>query len=266
MVKISILADNRVAALAPKGLRGEWGFAAAVDDVLFDTGQTGIVPENAARMGINFDFETVVLSHSHYDHTGGLPDALGQLDDPTLYCHPSVWTRRRLDHDGRRREIGLPYTRETIADQATIVEHTEPVEVAENIYALGEIPRPHPDAAIGMIEADGTLEDDPVRDDQALVVDRDDGLALVLGCGHAGLQNTIEYAESEFEKEVRAVIGGTHLIAFDDETVHQIADDLEGQLELFAGTHCTGADAERIFAQRFPDAFESVGVGSTLAV
>lgn len=266
MVKISILADNRVATLEPKGLRGEWGFAAAVGDVLFDTGQTGVVPENAARMGLDFDFETIVLSHSHYDHAGGLTDAIGRLNDPTLYCHPSVWTPRQLDHNGRRREIGLPYARETVADKATIVEHTDPVEIAEDVYALGEIPRPNPDAAIGMVESDGTLEEDPIYDDQALVVDRDSGLALVLGCGHAGLQNTIEYAESEFGKDVRAVVGGTHLIAFDDEAIHRIADDLEGQLELFAGTHCTGADAERIFARRFPEAFRSVGVGSTLEV
>lgn len=266
MTKISILADNRVAELAPKGLRGEWGFAAAVDDVLFDTGQTGIVPDNAGRMGVSFDFDTIVLSHSHYDHTGGLEAALERLDNPTIYCHPSVWESRYLDHDGDTRHIGLPYARETVADQATIVEHTEPVEVSDGIYALGEIPRPHPDAAIGTIETDGERVEDAVYDDQALAIEIDTGLALVLGCGHAGLENTIDYAESTLDADVRAIIGGTHLIAFDEPTVHAIADDLDGQLELFGGTHCTGADAERIFADRFPDAFESVGVGSVLTV
>ncbi|XGI84375.1 MBL fold metallo-hydrolase [Halorutilales archaeon Cl-col2-1] len=266
MVEISVLADNTVSELAPKGLRGEWGFSAAVGDVLFDTGQTGVVPENADRMGVEFDFETVVLSHSHYDHTGGLDKALGSLENPTVYCHPSVWKPRYVDHDGERRYIGFPYKREKIEDVAAIVEHTEPVEVSPGIHALGEIPREYPDATMGMVEDESGLHDDDILDDQALAVEAEDGIAVVLGCGHSGLRNTVEYAESVLDDEVRYIVGGTHLVAFEDERVHEIADWLEGRLDLFGGTHCTGADAERIFAERFPEAFESVGVGSVLEV
>lgn len=265
MSKIAVLADNRVAEPVPKGLRGEWGFAAAVDDVLFDTGQTGVVAHNAALLGIEFDFDAVVLSHAHYDHTGGLREVLARLEDPIVYCHPSVWTPRYVDDDdGEYRHIGLPYTRSEVADRATIVEHTEPVEVSDGVYALGEIPRTHPDATIGLIEDDAELRDDPVRDDQTLAIQTDEGIAVVLGCGHSGLRNTIDHAESTLGDEVRYVVGGTHLVAFEDDVVHDVADRLEGRLDLFAGTHCTGAAAERIFAERFPDAFEPVGVGSVL--
>lgn len=265
MANVAILADNRVANLDPKGLRGEWGFAAAIDDVLFDAGQTGVVVDNAGLLNIEFDFDAIVLSHGHYDHTGGLQDALARLDEPTVYCHPSVWTPRYTeDEDGTHRHIGIPYTRSEIASQATIVEHTEPVAVSSGVYALGEIPRSRPDATMGLIEGDSGMREDPILDDQALAVETDDGIAVVLGCGHAGLRNTIEYAESTLGEEVRHVVGGTHLVAFEDETVHEIADWLEGRLDLFGGTHCTGATAERIFSERFPDAFESIGVGSVL--
>jgi 7,8-dihydropterin-6-yl-methyl-4-(beta-D-ribofuranosyl)aminobenzene 5'-phosphate synthase len=262
MVELTILADNDVATSRPKGLRGEWGFAAAVGDVLFDTGQTGVVAENAARLGTPLDAESIVLSHAHYDHTGGLDAVLARLDDPDVYCHPSVWTPRF--HDREHDHIGVPYARDAIADRATVVEHTEPVEVADGIYALGEIPREHPDAAIGLVETDDGLVDDDVVDDQALAVETDDGLGVVLGCGHAGLRNTLEYAESVLDDEVTRVVGGTHLVAFDEPRIHEVADWLEGRLELFAGTHCTGPTAQRIFADRFPGAFESVGVGTTL--
>lgn len=111
---------------------------------------------------------------------------------------------------------------------------------------------------------DSELVDDTVDDDQAIAIRTGDGTALVLGCCHAGLRNTIEHAESVIGEEVRYVIGGTHLVALDDEEVHELADWLEGKLELFAGTHCTGFQAQRILADRLPEAFRSVGVGSSI--
>ena len=266
MSTITVLADNDVVEAIPKGLRGEWGFAAAVDGVVWDTGQTGVVPDNAARLGIDFDFETVVLSHGHFDHTGGLRETLARLDEPEVYCHPDVWETRYLDVEGELLDVGMPFTRERIADLANIIEHTDPVEVSDGIYALGEIPREHEEATVGVVETEDGLVEDDIPDDQALAVETDDGVALVLGCGHSGLQNTIEYAEEVVGDDVRYVIGGSHLVDFDDETTHRVADQLEGQLELFAGTHCTGKDAKQIFQERFPDAFETIGVGSILEV
>jgi 7,8-dihydropterin-6-yl-methyl-4-(beta-D-ribofuranosyl)aminobenzene 5'-phosphate synthase len=264
VVTLTILADNCVSAPSPRGLRGEWGFAAAVGDVLFDTGYGGVVPENAARLGRSFDFETVVLSHGHDDHTGGLEAALAHLDDPTLYCHPAVWRARyRAPEDGGR-YIGCPYARETVAASATVVEHEAPVEVADGIYALGEIPRPHDDAAVGVIETDDGRRPDPIPDDQALAVETDAGVAVVLGCGHAGLRNTVEYAESVTGGTVRTIVGGTHLIARDEDEIHAAADWLEGRIDRFGAAHCTGSTASRILSARLPDAFESVGVGAAL--
>lgn len=264
MTDITVLADNEVVDPSPAGLRGEWGFAAAVGDVLFDTGQTGVVPANAARLGVGVS-ETVVLSHGHYDHTGGLDAVLARLDDPTVYCHPDVWTDRYRDNETRR-HIGMPYTRSAVADRATIVEHRDPVEVGDGVHALGEIPRPHEDAAVGLVETDSGFATDRVPDDQALAVETDDGLGVVLGCGHAGLQNTVEYAESVLGDEVRYVVGGTHLVAYKEPAVRDLADRLSDRLDLFAGTHCTGATAKRILAERVPAAFERVGVGSTVSI
>jgi len=86
----------------------------------------------------------------------------------------------------------------------------------------------------------------------------------VLGCCHAGLRNSIEHAEAVCGEEVRYVIGGTHLVALGAGEIEALADWLEGRLDVFAGTHCTGFEAESIFAERLPDAFRSVGVGSTV--
>jgi len=264
VVELAILADNRVVTSSPRGLRGEWGFSALVGDVLFDTGYGGVVPENAARLGRPLDAETVVLSHGHDDHTAGLEAALAHLDDPTLYCHPDVWRARYRSPEDGGGHIGCPYARATVANAATVVEHEAPVEVADGVYALGEIPRPHADAAVGVIHTDDGNRPDPVPDDQALAVETDDGVAVVLGCGHAGLRNTVEYAESVTGGTVRTIVGGTHLVARDEDEIHALVDWLDGRIERFGAAHCTGPTASRILADRLPDAFESVGVGTVI--
>jgi 7,8-dihydropterin-6-yl-methyl-4-(beta-D-ribofuranosyl)aminobenzene 5'-phosphate synthase len=269
-MKITVLADNTVATGIPKGLRGEWGFAAAVGDVLFDTGQSSAARHNARLLDAPSAFDDIVLSHAHYDHTKGLDAFLDPSGKPTVYCHPDLWTGRfiREPADGRTLDepvhIGVPYTRAEVEAGADVVEHREPVEVREGVVALGEIPREHPDTPVHLREADGDLVDDPVPDDQALAVGTADGTALVLGCCHSGLRNSIEYAETVTGDEVRYVVGGTHLVARDADEVHAIADRLHGKLDLFAGTHCTGFVAEKILSERLPDAFRSVGVGSTI--
>jgi 7,8-dihydropterin-6-yl-methyl-4-(beta-D-ribofuranosyl)aminobenzene 5'-phosphate synthase len=270
MVEVTILVDNTVATPVPRGLRGEWGFAAAVDGVLFDTGQSGSVVHNARLLDVPTRFDDIVLSHAHFDHTSGLDQFLDPGRKPTLYAHPELWTERyATERPGGGAladpvHIGMPFTRAEVESGADLVEHREPVEVAPGVVALGEIPREHPDTTVGSLADDGGFVDDPVVDDQALAVRTDEGTALVLGCCHAGLRNSIEYAEDVTGEAVRYVVGGTHLVALDTEEVHELADWLEGKLDLFAGTHCTGFEAQAILADRLPEAFRPVGVGSTL--
>jgi len=270
MVSVTILVDNTVVTPVPRGLRGEWGFAAAVDDVLYDTGQSGSVVHNARLLDVPTRFETIVLSHTHLDHTAGLDQFLDPMNKPTVYLHPEVWTERYTtefpggDPLPEPVYIGIPYSKAEVESGAELVEHRTPVEVDTDVVALGEIPREHVETTVGKLDENGDLVDDPVIDDQALAVTTDAGTALVLGCCHAGLRNTIEYAEAVTGDEVRYVIGGTHLVAMEDEAVHDLADFLGGKLDLFAGTHCTGFRAQTILADRLPEAFRPVGVGSRI--
>lgn len=271
MVTISIIADNTVATPFPPRLRGEWGFSAIVDGVLFDTGHSGAAFHNATLLNLPTTFETIVLSHAHIDHTAGLLSFLRSSDDPTLYHHPDLWVPRYvMPGDGPGEippggvSIGIPYAKETIAGLATLHDHRQPVEVADGMFALGEIPREHSETTAGRIRADGTFIDDHVIDDQALAITTDDGVALVLGCCHSGLRNSIEYAEAVCADQVRYVIGGTHLVGVDKAEILELGDWLDGKLDVFAGTHCTGFEAQSILSDRLPDAFQTVGVGSTI--
>lgn len=266
MVEITILADNTVAKPYPRGLRGEWGFSAAVGDVLLDTGQTAAV-HNAKLLDVPIEaFNSVVVSHSHFDHTSGMLDVLNVMDQPDVYCHPEIWDHRYLDNEGPfdGAPLGIPYTKSTVEAKANVVEHRDPVEVATGVYALGEIPRIHQDYVIGKVEREDGVVKDPIVDDQSVVVETADGLALVLGCCHAGLRNTVEHAESVCDGDVRYIIGGTHLIAVDVEEIREIADWLAEKIELLVGAHCTGTAAMGILNERLPEIFEPAGVGSTI--
>lgn len=267
MTTVRVLSDNRVAESRPfpdssefARLRGEWGFSAAVGGVLFDTGMTDVARHNAVELDLDPRFETIVLSHGHEDHTGGLDHFLG--GDPTIYLHPEAWKPRYRDDV----HIGLPFVREKIEDGATIVEHCEPVEVESGIWALGEIPREHPDNPSGVTRADGDLRTDHIPDDQSLAVETERGIALILGCCHAGLRNTVEYAESVFDDEIAAILGGTHLVAQDRDEVVETAGWLRERpaLELVAPCHCTGFEAESVLRAELPERFASVGVGTIL--
>jgi 7,8-dihydropterin-6-yl-methyl-4-(beta-D-ribofuranosyl)aminobenzene 5'-phosphate synthase len=258
MTTVTILSDNEVAVPRPKGLQAEWGFAAAVGDVLFDTGQTGVAANNAHRLGVG-PFETIVLSHGHYDHTKGLTAFVDEAK--TVYVHPAAFPPKYRDEEF----IGMPYTRKWLESHATVVAHEDPVEVVDGIHALGEIPREYPDMRMGeTVDADGNRVADPIRDDQALAVETDDGLGLVLGCGHAGVRNTVAYAERALDLPVHTVVGGTHLRAADPTELDDIVDWLTDHVERVAPTHCTGDLAERKLEAAFGDVYETGGVGATV--
>ncbi len=257
-MEVKIILDNTVSNLRPKGLIAEWGFSALVGDVLFDTGQRQTL-ENMRLLGIK-DFSCIVLSHGHYDHTGALLPILEVYGKKKVYLHPDAWLPRKY----KDTQIGIPWNREVIEGVCEVIENVEPIEVSKNIVALGEIPRKEKDMRIGKILKNGVWQEDSIADDQSLAVKTKNGILLVLGCCHAGLKNTVEYAEEVCGDEVKYIVGGMHLISLKDEEVREIAEWLSKKVELISPCHCTGSKAEAILFSKFADKFVFSGVGSTL--
>ncbi|MCS7143505.1 MAG: MBL fold metallo-hydrolase [Archaeoglobaceae archaeon] len=253
-MKITILADNKV--IAPRPLRAEWGFSALIEKkevLMFDVG-LGSAFYNLMILQKPFP-DKLILSHGHYDHTTALYPFPKKLP---LYAHPDIFLPRFFEG----RFIGLPFQKELIMNNFDYVEQKEPMEVSKGIWAIGEIPREFETATLkdSFAIRDGKKEKDEIRDDQSIVIKTDNGLVLLLGCCHSGLRNTVKWAEEVVGDEVRFIIGGTHLIAYEENKILEILKSLN--LELIAPTHCTGLKAEMLISKVMGEKYKTAGVGS----
>lgn len=264
-MNVYILSDNKLVETRPKNLLGEWGFASLIEVdgelILFDTGKKVVNP-NAQLMGAPLkQVDKVVISHGHYDHTTGLLDVLRILS-AEVYLHPHAWLPRYLKEE----YIGMPYRKEEVESLAGVVEHEGPVEVVKNVWALGEIPRKHEGGKLNShIIKDGEKVEDGILDDQALAVKTRNGVVLLLGCCHAGLRNTVEYAEEVTGDEIRNIVGGTHLISLKSNEITELGKWLDRKVDFIAPCHCTGFKAEVILSSILGEKFESIGAGSVLS-
>jgi 7,8-dihydropterin-6-yl-methyl-4-(beta-D-ribofuranosyl)aminobenzene 5'-phosphate synthase len=199
--KLTILCENSVGV--PFGVIGEHGFACYVEtdnrNYLFDTGQGfGIVQNSLALKKDLRDIAAIMISHGHYDHTGGLPAVLQVRGPVDVYGHPDIFMDRIWSAEGSTRFIGIPHSRlylESLGARFRL--ETGMVEVGPGVFLTGEVPRASSfekgDAKMTAITAGGEkIHPDPLKDDLSLIVDSDKGLIIVLGCAHAGMINIIE--------------------------------------------------------------------------
>ncbi|MEB3851881.1 MAG: MBL fold metallo-hydrolase [Desulfurococcales archaeon] len=279
-LRVRVLVDN--SAPLPTRLLPEYGFSALVEDlrsgvrVLFDTGSSGLALErNLAALGVDpstIDF--VVLSHRHYDHTGGLRRLLELRGGRpvTVVAHERLfepaYARLRL-LGGVLRDIGLPHGRRELEELgARFLLVRGPVELTDTLTVSGEIPREWgPSHAWGMLRLEGgRLVEDEMLDDMALYARVEGGLVAVTGCGHAGVENIVEYGlELSGEEGLHALVGGLHLLGAPPGRVGEVVAYLKSKKPgAVAAMHCTGPLAQAPLAEALGGAYRLGGVGFTL--
>jgi 7,8-dihydropterin-6-yl-methyl-4-(beta-D-ribofuranosyl)aminobenzene 5'-phosphate synthase len=276
-MKITVAMDNNISFASRLPLTGEHGAAFLIEidgkTILYDTGQTGAVVANMALLGKHPDaLDFIIISHGHYDHTGGLVRVLQQARrDVEVVMHAKAFTERYSVSAGQRRGIGIPYPESYLRSIAGVWDLRDtPRRLTEHMWFSGTVPRTtdfeEGDARL-MVAGDGGDVRDPMADDVSLFCRGERGLIVIGGCAHSGLVNTVRhgFAVTGLDR-LQGWIGGTHLGPVSqrqqDATIAQL---VAWNPEFVAANHCTGfammARLKEEFGARFVPAF----VGETIA-
>jgi 7,8-dihydropterin-6-yl-methyl-4-(beta-D-ribofuranosyl)aminobenzene 5'-phosphate synthase len=242
--------------------------------ILFDTGTSpnGVIT-NAKRMGIRLaEIECIVLSHGHYDHFGGLPAIVKAVkkDLPIIVHEDMFKTRGVANAEGTIRKYP-PFPTEEKVKPAKYIKTKKPYLITDDLVLVtGEIPRktsfekgyPQHKAHV-----DGKWQHDPwIWDDRAIVIKiKNKGLVILSGCAHAGIINTILYAQQLTGiKNVYAILGGFHLAGKEYEpNINQTVKELKNiNPKIIAPSHCTGWRGIYAITEAMPKVFVWNSVGN----
>jgi 7,8-dihydropterin-6-yl-methyl-4-(beta-D-ribofuranosyl)aminobenzene 5'-phosphate synthase len=251
-VKVTIMVENTTPS--PK-IIGEYGLAVLVTidnySVLLDTGSEGALLVNALAMGIKLEqIEDVIISHGHFDHTGGMVPLLNKHGVKRVYAHPDIFLHRYLPlRNGKLKDIGCVFNTIQLDNYGVKLILTENfTEIFPDVFVSGQIPRlnDYEDTGINSkVEVNGELVDDTLNDDMALVINHPEGLIIISGCAHSGMINTIDYAQQKTgQKKILAYIGGTHLMSANQSRIDKTIQALKTyNIEKIVVGHCTGFNA-----------------------
>nr|MDO8115081.1 MBL fold metallo-hydrolase [Candidatus Sigynarchaeota archaeon] len=227
-------------------------------NIVFDTGgiKRTFLNNIQAALLEGADISWIVLSHGHHDHVSGLVPFLAVLKEkaggtvPGVSCHPFA-VKKRYQVTGKE-QIILPIDpgdipallkRGAVKDHRGVNEAiirklgvnlemtVDPLVVLEDgeagitVKTTGEIPRIHEKVfypATYVIEQDNVLVHDDFLDDQALIIEkRNEYAAVLLGCCHAGLENTVARVQELTTLPIKVIIGGFHLTGLDQHIIEE---------------------------------------------
>jgi 7,8-dihydropterin-6-yl-methyl-4-(beta-D-ribofuranosyl)aminobenzene 5'-phosphate synthase len=273
--KITVICENSVyltsALIAEHGL----SFLIENEDItLFDTGQGLGLINNLKVLNKNIQsIKRVILSHGHYDHTGGLLDLLRNYNGKMpVYIHSDAFNNRfSQTTEGNKttlKSIGIRHSRIDYEKEDAdfhLIKNT--LHITKQISAFSEVKH-----EAGWKSSDKRLKqkinnklvDDPFLDDLSLLLLTDSGPVIILGCAHAGVIDILNnISEQSGYREFYAVIGGTHLHNASEEYIKQAIEIFKKfRVKKIALSHCTGYKIEYLFAEQFKDKFHKASVGS----
>jgi len=269
-IRIIVLVEDTVPT---SGLSAEHGLSLWIEyagkRILFDTGQSDILIHNAKKLDINLaDADAIILSHGHYDHTGGLAAVLGMAANAKIYLHPAAIEPKFSVQTSRVKQIGMPDSAKTALQNRDVIWTETPTEILPGIKITGQVPRftNFEDVGGDFFLDKNCCKPDELLDDQTLFIKSPQGLVVVFGCAHAGVVNILHHiADLTKARQFYAALGGMHLLHASRERIERTERVfLEYKLQRLGPAHCTGDDATRRFRHVFSDQCFTCTVGSKI--
>ena len=223
---------------------GESGLCYYIEDdghkILFDTGLTDLFLRNAKVQGVDLDqVDTIILSHGHYDHCGGLKYFFDRKRPVRVICHPETFVKRVRDG----LDMGPSLSLEEMQERCELIMTDKPYQVTSHITFLGTIPRKlewEGKKNVGQLVEGDKLLPDYINDDSAAIYKDEYGVFVISGCAHSGICNIVEYAKVVGESDnICGVIGGFHLLKLDEQAERTIQYFKDEMITNVYPCHCT---------------------------
>ena len=273
MYKITALMDNYT---DHKHCLAEHGLSYLIETpdhkLLFDTGASGHFFDNAKHLKIDLsNIDYLVLSHGHYDHTGGLKTLLENVSPLEIIAHPDIFLERYSKHQDRPINISIPFSQKELEDLgAKFTLTNKPYKFNKNVFTTGEVEHNHDSHAIfNMFKKEGDkLIQDYILDDLSIIIVHDEKINIICGCSHASILNIIEKAISLTGiEEINYVIGGLHFFKIEDTIVNEVLYELNYfKIKNLAVSHCTGVNSIPKILDNVASNVFYFGTGDTISI
>jgi 7,8-dihydropterin-6-yl-methyl-4-(beta-D-ribofuranosyl)aminobenzene 5'-phosphate synthase len=270
--KITIVCENAVSFQAP--ILGEHGFACHIEhegkNYLYDTGRGFSIIQNALSLETDLNkLDSIILSHGHFDHTGGLKDVLEfrHRKPIKVYTHENIFDKKYYAReDGYLKYAGIPFVPTLLKNVgAEFVYNKEFLKIGKGIYVTGEVPKLNDyeyEPRLLIVDNEGNRTHDEMLDDNSVILETKKGIVILLGCAHSGVVNICNYVHSKLQKNIHAVIGGTHLYTADENRFIKTVEMLKKYNVKKIGTsHCTGIEKAARLKEIFKDRFFFANAG-----
>lgn len=219
--------------------------------VLFDLGMTDLFIRNAERLDIDLkEIDTVVISHGHLDHGGGLETFLDINDKARIYVNEKAFGEQYIiKPDGEKRYVGLD---QKFKNSDRIVHVGECFDIDDELKLFSNVKgrKMYPTFNEGLlVKKEGSYVDDEFEHEQNLIISENESRVLIAGCAHNGIVNIIEHSDTIINELPTHIIGGLHLFhgmtneSEDSEKVKELGEYLKVTDSTVYTCHCTGVEA-----------------------
>ena len=274
-MKIKTLSENTSIS---ENIGHEHGLSLCIETekhkLMFDTGGSDLFAQNAQKMGVDLkEVDTVIISHGHYDHGGGLRAFLELNTKAAIFLQETAFDAHFANStNGVKKYIGLDVN---LLPNERFRFVKDELQIDEELYLYspdkGGKFLPSGNQDLFMIKNQELFRDD-FSHEQNLVITEAGKRVLFAGCAHRGIVNILEHLVCKKNIEPDVVIGGFHLYnrASDQsenlELVENIAEALLAHKAKFYTCHCTGMDSYHVLKSRMNDRLDYLSAGSEVQI